>query len=1007
MKRIYKILSLLAAFTALISLTGLSQNAWINEIHYDNISTDADEIIEVVIQNPGNYSLADFAIVLYNGNNGTSYDTKTLDLFTVGAGSGNFTLYYYNYTVNGLSIQNGNAGGTQPDGMALTYQNVVIIDQFLSYEGVFTAMDGPASGIFSDDIGVMEDNPVPAAGVSLQLSGTGTTYSAFAWQPPATATPGQLNNDQSFGGAPLPEPSNYPSAFASSPDNITIILTWTDATGTQLPSKYLVKISDTDNISAPIDGTPVVDDFDLTDGAGAVNVNYGLETCTFYHLSGETQYFFKIYPYTNAGTAINYKTDGTPPATTSTTEPVILSENFESNSFGDWTTFSVTSDEEWYTTNSGGGALGTAYQAQMNGYHADDVSNDWMISPLLNLNNYTLEKLIFYSRYAFSGLNDELSLKYSTNYAGGDPTLATWSDLSFTLPAAANAWVSSGDVDLSGISSTTVNIAFQYLNVDTNTVKRWDVDEIVIIGYGDVPIINITSPDGGDVWEKGSTHDITWNANNTLANVMIELTTDASAGNPTWTTLVASVPADAGQWTWLISPVQTPSEDCQIRITDVAADVFDLSGIFTVTDQISVPQLMITEIMYNPPESDTDSLEFIELFNNGDVVIDLEGYYFSAGVDFTFPAATLMQGEYILVAVDSVIFQDVFGMMAYQFGGSLSNSGEMVSINNNYGMLVDSVRFSDLAPWPAEPDGNGPSLTFCDPGLDNGLGENWSAAVEFAAINAEGDSIFASPGMGCTSWPVANFTSDITIVLTGGSVNFTDESTGNPEEWTWTFDGGSPGSYVGQTPPPIIYNNPGTYNVVLHVSNTAGSSTEEKIGYIAVGNPPVAEFSGIPVNLYEGFTVDYTDLSTGTTDTWLWEFEGGIPATSNIQNPPDILYSAAGQYDVTLTVTNMFGTDVLLKANYIDVIPLGLDEPAESSIRIYPNPNDGNFRLINPFNEEMLVSIYSVYGQLVTEIVIKPGDNSLALTWSSKGIYVIRYSSMNGKIQRTERMMIY
>jgi len=550
-----------------------------------------------------------------------------------------------------------------------------------------------------------------------------------------------------------------------------------------------------------------------------------------------------------------------------------------------------------------------------------------------------------------------------------------------------------------------VHIAFQYLS--DGGQRRWSVDEIEITGEAVTSFITVTSPAGGEFWEQGSTHDITWSANNTLANVQIELSINASSGSPTWSTLAPSVPASAGLWTWNISPTQTPSNDCQIRITDFAADAVGLSGIFSIIEPIYIPQLVITEIMYNPPESGNDTLEFIELFNHDNVSIDLTGYYFSDGVTFTFPAATLNPGEYFLIAVDSVAFQSFYGMMAYQFGGALSNSGELLLLRNSYGMVVDSVVFDDVSPWPIEPDGTGPSLTFCDPGLDNALGENWSVSIEFVAINPEGDTIFASPAAGCSSWPVADFTADNTIVLTGGSVNFTDLSTGDPDQWVWTFIGGTPGSYVGQTPPPITYNTPGAFNAILYISNVAGTSTEEKINYIQVGNAPAADFSGTPTNLYEGGTVNFTDLSTGTPESWLWEFQGGEPASSTSQSPSGILYAEPGIYDVSLTVTNMFGTDIVLKENYIDVMPVGLNEQDEAMIRIYPNPNEGSFRLINPYNEEMLVSIYSVYGQMVTEIMIKPGDNSLPLANTSKGTYVIRFSSKNGKILGTELMIIY
>jgi len=215
MKRIYKIFSLTAIITALLSLTGLSQNAWINEIHYDNFGADTNEFIEVVIQNPGSYSLADFAVLLYNGNNGALYDTKTLDLFTVGITSNGYTFYYYNYTVNGGLIQNG-----APDGIALSYQTTVIDGQWLSYEGTFAAVDGPAAGLTSVDIGVAEIPPqLPNSTQSLQLSGTGSNYSEFTWQLPAAETQGQLNNNQEVMPVGIGEPAESGLSIYPNPNH--------------------------------------------------------------------------------------------------------------------------------------------------------------------------------------------------------------------------------------------------------------------------------------------------------------------------------------------------------------------------------------------------------------------------------------------------------------------------------------------------------------------------------------------------------------------------------------------------------------------------------------------------------------------------------------------------------------------------------------------------------------------------------------------------------------------
>ena len=122
MKNFYKSFGLAFVLTALAFMNTSAQNAWINEIHYDNAGTDAGEFIEVVIQNAGSYNLASFTVTLYNGNGGASYDTKTVDLFTAGAVSNGYSIFYYNYPANG--IQNG-----APDGMAIDYQGTLISGQ--------------------------------------------------------------------------------------------------------------------------------------------------------------------------------------------------------------------------------------------------------------------------------------------------------------------------------------------------------------------------------------------------------------------------------------------------------------------------------------------------------------------------------------------------------------------------------------------------------------------------------------------------------------------------------------------------------------------------------------------------------------------------------------------------------------------------------------------------------------------------------------------------------------
>jgi len=82
--------------------------------------------------------------------------------------------------------------------------------------------------------------------------------------------------------------------------------------------------------------------------------------------------------------------------------------------------------------------------------------------------------------------------------------------------------------------------------------------------------------------------------------------------------------------------------------------------------------------------------------------------------------------------------------------------------------------------------------------------------------------------------------------------------------------------------------------------------------------PPVANFSGSPTTVYEGGTVNFTDLSTNTPTSWSWAFAGGTPATSTTQNP-SVVYNTAGVYGVDLTATNAGGSDPESKPNYITV----------------------------------------------------------------------------------------
>jgi PKD repeat protein len=247
-------------------------------------------------------------------------------------------------------------------------------------------------------------------------------------------------------------------------------------------------------------------------------------------------------------------------------------------------------------------------------------------------------------------------------------------------------------------------------------------------------------------------------------------------------------------------------------------------------------KIVITEIMYNPPESGVDTLEFIELYNNDTSAVNMENFYFSKGVIFTFPNVTMPAHSYLIVAKSDTAMYNTFGVTALRWTeGSLNNGGEPVVIHDPDGFTVDSVNYDDALPWDTLADGRGPSLELCDPDSDNNDPLNWRAAIEFAAVNAAGDTLWASPLAGCSYPPIADFVASDTAILQYQSVMFTDSSSANTTSWFWTFAGGTPETFTGKTPPPIQYNSMGAFDVTLKVFNIAGHNTFIKSGYIEVG----------------------------------------------------------------------------------------------------------------------------------------------------------------------------
>jgi endonuclease I len=170
------------ALLGLFAAAPASADVFINELHYDNASTDTNEKVEVLA--PAGTSLAGWTVVLYNGGDGKRYATFALSGTVANQCNG-----YGTATVAVPNIQNGG-----PDGLALVNASGTVV-QLLSYEGSFTATDGPAAGKASTAIPQSETSST-AAGTSLQLAGSGSRYADFGWQASRTSSFGACNAGQ-------------------------------------------------------------------------------------------------------------------------------------------------------------------------------------------------------------------------------------------------------------------------------------------------------------------------------------------------------------------------------------------------------------------------------------------------------------------------------------------------------------------------------------------------------------------------------------------------------------------------------------------------------------------------------------------------------------------------------------------------------------------------------------------------------------------------------------------
>lgn len=151
--------------------------------------------------------------------------------------------------------------------------------------------------------------------------------------------------------------------------------------------------------------------------------------------------------------------------------------------------------------------------------------------------------------------------------------------------------------------------------------------------------------------------------------------------------------------------------------------------------------------------------------------------------------------------------------------------------------------------------------------------------------------------------PVADFVADPDKGCAPLTVIFTNMTTGTKTGYQWQFPGGNP-TASSQQDPVVVYNNPGTYTVILTANGPGGANTMTKTKYIVVRGVPTAAFN-TNIDPYNKVKFNNTSIDG---DEYVWDFGDG---KSSEDKSPNHIYSAPGKYAVKLTTKNPCGTAVV------------------------------------------------------------------------------------------------
>ncbi|MGA2247130.1 MAG: lamin tail domain-containing protein [Verrucomicrobiota bacterium] len=164
----------------------------------------------------------------------------------------------------------------------------------------------------------------------------------------------------------------------------------------------------------------------------------------------------------------------------------------------------------------------------------------------------------------------------------------------------------------------------------------------------------------------------------------------------------------------------------------------------TNNSAIVIGNIVINELMYDPI-SGSDDDQFIELYNQGTNTVNLTGWQFTAGVNFTFPSVNLAPNGYLVVAKNMTNLFAKYpnlnsGNTVGNYSGKLSHNGELVElampeafyVTNTILVEEDEVTYGTGGRWGEWSSGGGSSLELIDPHANHRLAPNWADSDDTA-----------------------------------------------------------------------------------------------------------------------------------------------------------------------------------------------------------------------------------------------------------------------------------